>query len=34
MMKNTRGRVDYLIFTDYEEDYKHNKEAKTNWGMK
>ena len=34
MMKNTRGRVDYLIFTDYEEDYKLNIEAKTNWGMK
>lgn len=34
MMKNTLGRVEGWIFTDYEEDYKLDKEAKTNWGSK
>jgi len=33
MMKNTWGRVEDWIFTDYEEDYKLNKEA-AKWGMK
>ena len=29
-----KGRVKELIFTDYEEDDKLNKEAKKNWGSK